>query len=357
MSKYSCKKTLPTCECSVSFRLGARQKRAKNVHPVFLPFSGCPMHCVYCAQDRQTGQESPRTIADILAGVRHDFASLPPCDTGQTRELAFYGGTFTALPEEDRRACLTLLDELRASGHITHARCSTRPDALSAGIFEELKFHGIDLIELGIQSFDSAALSASRRGYDGETALRACRIVQEAGFELGIQLLPGMPGSTPEVFIKDAELALSLRPSCLRFYPCLVPAGTVLARWLKEGCYTPWSIEETTATLGRALARAWEDNVPVIRLSVAPEPAFDASILAGPRHPALGALIQAEALLVSVLKAMKELGTPPKALLLPNSCQGFMYGERGSLKARWAALGLEPERVFFTDSGQAELLA
>jgi hypothetical protein len=33
--------------------------------------------------------------------------------------------------------------------------------------------------------------------------------------------------------------------------------------------------------------------VPVIRLSVAPEPAFDSAVLAGPRHPALGALIQA----------------------------------------------------------------
>ena len=357
MSKYSCKKTLPAHERSVSFRIGARQKRAKNVHPVFLPFSGCPMHCVYCVQDRQTGMEKPKTIADILADVRNDFTSLTPCDSVQTRELAFYGGTFTALPEEDRRACLALLDELRASGHITHARCSTRPDALSAEILQELKEHGIDLIELGIQSFDSAALSASRRGYDGKTALRACRMVQESGFELGIQLLPGMPGSSPEVFIKDAEMALSLRPSCLRFYPCLVPAGTVLAHWLEEGRYAPWSIEETASTLGRALSRAWKEAVPVIRLSVAPEPAFDASILAGPRHPALGALIQAEALLTSVQKALEEICTPPKALLLPRSCQGFMYGERGALKARWAALGLGPEHIFFTDSEQAEVLA
>jgi histone acetyltransferase (RNA polymerase elongator complex component) len=315
------------------------------------------MHCVYCAQDRQTGMGSPRSIVDIINSVREDFASLAPCDAGQTRELAFYGGTFTALPNADRQACFALLDELRASGRITHARCSTRPDALSAEIFEELKAHGIDLIELGIQSFDTAALSASRRGYDRETALHACRLVQDAGFGLGIQLLPGMPGSSPEVFIKDAELAISLRPSCLRFYPCLVPAGTVLARWLEEGRYAPWNIEETISTLGLALARAWEEGIPVIRLSVAPEPAFDAAILAGPRHPALGALIQAEALLASVQKAIAALDSPPKALLLPRSCQGFMYGERGALKERWAALGLVPERIFFTEDWQAELLA
>lgn len=357
MSKYFCKKTCRDHIRSISFPIGARQKRAKSVCPVFLPFSGCPMHCVYCAQDRQTGAGNSVEISSILENSAKIFSELAPCAPGETRELAFYGGTFTALPAEERRACLALLDELRASGRFTHARCSTRPDALSEDIFKELKAHGVDLIELGIQSFDDSALAASRRGYDGESALRACRMVQDAGFELGIQLLPGMPGNTPSTFIKDAEQALSLRPSCLRFYPCLVPEGTVLARWFKDGRYAPWSLEDTVSTLGRALARAWEEGVPVIRLSVAPEPAFDAAVLAGPRHPALGALIQAEALLLAVQKAAEALDCLPQALLLPRSCQGFMYGERSALKARWAALGLTPERIFFTEKPQAELLA
>lgn len=355
MSKYFCPETLPDVDSSIAFHVGTKQKRAKSVHPVFLPFSGCPMHCVYCAQDRQTGTDISGGLAPLLAETESALLALPPCAEGSSRELAFYGGTFTALPEKERRTCLAMLDRLRTAGRITHARCSTRPDALSPAIFDELHAHGIDLIELGIQSFDSAALAASRRGYDGETALRACRMVQDAGFGLGIQLLPGMPGSSPDVFIKDAEQALALHPSCLRFYPCLVPAGTVLARWLSEGRYAPWSMEETVGTLGRALARAWQEEVPVIRLSVAPEPAFDAAVLAGPRHPALGALIQAEALLVSVQDAMEKLGRHPQALLLPRSCQGFMYGERASLKPRWAALGLGPERIFFTDGEKAEL--
>ena len=300
MQKYFSSETPQNVDSSAAFEVGTRQKRAKSVHPVFLPFSGCPMHCVYCAQDRQTGTDISGGLAPILAETESSLMALPPCSEGRSRELAFYGGTFTALPAEERRACLAMLDRLREAGRVTHARCSTRPDALSPAIFDELGAQRIDLIELGIQSFDSAALAASRRGYDGGTALRACRMVQEAGFELGIQLLPGMPGSSPEVFIKDAEQALALHPSCLRFYPCLVPTGTVLARWLEDGRYAPWSMEETTPTLGRALARAWEEGIPVIRLSVAPESAFDASILAGPRHPALGALIQAEALLVSV---------------------------------------------------------
>ena len=147
------------------------------------------MHCVYCAQDRQTGKTASFNLDALLAEAERSFSSLSPCAPGESRALAFYGGTFTALPAEERRACLAMLDRLREAGRVTHARCSTRPDALSPAIFEELEAHGIDLIELGIQSFDSAALAASRRGYDGGTALRACRMVQEAGLELGIQLL------------------------------------------------------------------------------------------------------------------------------------------------------------------------
>jgi histone acetyltransferase (RNA polymerase elongator complex component) len=340
---------------SIRFGTGSRQKRAKSVMPVFLPFSGCPMHCVYCAQDRQTGSTAPSPVAAIIADAEKALNEMPPCAEFGPRELAFYGGTFTALPAEERRACLALLERARTSGRITHARCSTRPDALAPAVLDELHDAGISLIELGIQSFDSTALSASRRGYSGEAALEACRIVQEAGFELGIQLLPGMPGCTPEVFLKDAEQALALRPSCLRFYPCLVPEGTVLARWLAEGRHAPWTLEQTVAVLGRALCRAWQESVPVIRLSVAPEPAFDAAVLAGPRHPALGALIQAEALLCAVQDAAAKLGRPPLSLVLPRSCQGFIYGERGALKPRWAALGLTPEHILFKDVEQAEL--
>lgn len=331
----------------VRFRTGTRHVRAQRIIPVFLPFLGCPGHCVYCAQDRQTGAGNTG-MATVLRQAEAETAALSPCGPGESRELAFYGGTFTALPASDRRACLDLLDTLRADRRITCARCSTRPDALSPAVLDELRQHGVDLVELGIQSFDSRALALSRRGYDGNDALAGCRTVSEAGLSLGIQLLPGMPGSTPEVFLSDVRLALSLSPSCLRFYPCLVPEGTVLARWFREGSYVPWTVEETVRTLGEALSLAWQAGVPVIRLSVAPEPAFDAALLAGPRHPALGALIQAEALLAAAGNAVKELGHAPTRLTLPRACQGFMYGDRGALKDRWKALGLGPDRIVFS---------
>lgn len=72
---------------------------------------------------------------------------------------------------------------------------------------------GLDLVELGIQTFDDNALLQSRRGYDADTSVQACLTVRSAGLHLGIQLLPGMPGVTPEVFLKDVDQALALSPA------------------------------------------------------------------------------------------------------------------------------------------------
>lgn len=341
---------------SVRFPTAFRRQRAGRIIPVFLPFLGCPGQCVYCAQDKQTGQDASAGAAAVLARVDALLSAMSPCAPGQRRELAFYGGTFTALPARDRRLCLDFLCRMRGEGRITHARCSTRPDALSPSVLQELLHYGVDLVELGIQSFDDTALALSRRGYTGHDAAAGCRAVLEAGLQLGIQLLPGMPGCRPDVFLEDVRKALASGPSCLRFYPCLVPEGTVLARWYREGSFTPWTTEETVHALGYALHLAWQAEIPVIRLSVAPEPAFDAALLAGPRHPALGAFIQAEALLVSAEEAVKRLGRAPERLILPRACQGFMYGDRGALKERWLRLGLGPDRIVFDEhASMAEL--
>ena len=334
-------------EFSIRFFTTFRKRRTGRIVPVFLPFLGCPGQCVYCAQDRQTGQSAAEGIPAVLARAALELAAFPPCAPGEERELAFYGGTFTALPSEDRRLCLDFLNRMRREKRITRARCSTRPDALAPAVLQEIAAAGISLVELGIQSFDDHALLLSRRGYGGRDALAGCRTVRDAGLQLGLQLLPGMPGSSPEVFLEDVRRALELRPACLRFYPCLVPEGTVLARWFREGTFAPWTTEQTVRTLGHALCLAWQAQIPVIRLSVAPEPAFDAALLAGSRHPALGALIQAEALLLAAEDAVKRLGRTPESLVLPRSCQGFMYGDRGALKDRWRSLGLGPERIVF----------
>ena len=178
----------------------------------------------------------------------------------------------------------------------------------------------------------------------------------ESGLKLGIQLLPGMPGSTPQRFSEDVEEALAFSPSCLRFYPCLVVDGTPLAERWRMGQYAPWELDTTITTLGKALASAWARRIPVIRLSLAPERELDESVLAGPRHPALGNIIQSEALFETVRSHFALNGfLPPDELFFPQYCQGFFSGHKGSLLPRWEKLGIQPSSIQWVEGEYASL--
>lgn len=242
------------------FYWSAPRRSACPIIPVFLPFHGCPAHCVYCAQYTQTGQ-GPIPFPDILDKVgtvlrARALAGLPP------PELAFYGGTFTSMPEKEQRQCLDLATYAIQRGLICSFWCSTRPDSVDVPTLTRLRDAGCSTVELGAQSFADAALAAARRGYGGAAAA-ACNLAKQAGLNLGVQLLPGMPGVSPEVFICDVSAALRMGADMLRFYPCLVLAGTELAREWRAGGYRPWGMEVCLASLAQGCHGHGAQNVGV----------------------------------------------------------------------------------------------
>ena len=325
------------------------------------------MRCVFCAQDVQTGiggcqnpdrVESSRaaSVEGLLLAARENLRLRH--ESGQAAaELAFYGGTFTALPEEDLAACLDLACEAQQKGWISSFRCSTRPDRVDAPILERLRAAGCGVVELGVQSFADSALAASRRGYTGGAAQAACALVRAANLKLVVQLLPGMPGHSTQFFRDDVPTALAAGAQMLRFYPCLVLEGTGLAAMWREGSYKPWPLEDTLESLAHGWLMAAQANVPVIRMGLAPEPGLESAVLAGPVDRELGGRVKGRALLLAVREVLGEGATTPAAqfdLLLPRAAQGFFWGAKGELRARWAALGLRT--VFFDDNISPQLV-
>lgn len=317
----------------------------KHIKPVFLPFAGCRVKCVFCAQNYQTGKKS-LDFKNIATNMRK---MLEACleEGGEPFELAFYGGTFTLLSADYQEELLALGHEYIKKGVVLNMRCSTRPDAIDTEILKRLKKYGLTTIELGVQSFNSRALESSLRGYTRETALKACLKIKEAGMNLIIQLMPGMPGVGPEEFKKDVEATVSVLPQAVRLYPCLVIEDTALAVLWEKGHFTPWNLENTVKRLGQALLTLWEVNIPAIRIGLAPEASLVPKILAGPWHPSLGSQVQAEAVCLWLEKKIKHLPDRLIGLNIPRRLQGFFWGERGSLKARYESMGVTPANTLF----------
>ncbi|GFK95337.1 Oxygen-independent coproporphyrinogen-III oxidase-like protein [Fundidesulfovibrio magnetotacticus] len=325
------------------FALPAPTRRARPVLPVFLPWAGCAGRCSFCAQDLQTGKPGlnlPAALADMDRALSEASPARP-------LEPAFYGGSFTALDPGWRDRFLELAASHRAAGRVSGVRCSTRPDAVSPSLLRELAAQGLDTVELGVQTFHADALRDARRGHGAERSREACREVKDAGLRLGVHLLPGLPGVTPGVFARDVEITLSLRPDFVRLHPLLVLAGSGLEAPWRAGLVAPWNLEQTVEALARACLDFWRAGVAVVRLGLAQEPSLEAAVLAGPRHPALGTMVRARALLEHVRELLA--GRLILTLTAPTRASGEFWGHAGELEASWRGLGLRRENVRFED--------
>ncbi|MFO8033165.1 MAG: radical SAM protein [Desulfohalobiaceae bacterium] len=321
------------------------KKPKLRIWPVFLPFWGCRQRCIYCAQEQQTG--SPRqSLQTHLQDLRKELTlawkkGRPPL------QLAFFAGTFTALPLGWQLKFLDLAQEFKEKGLITKIRCSTRPDRISLPWLHKLRYHGMDMLELGVQSFSTQVLAKSGRGYTQIQAEQACAWVRESGLELGIQLMPGLPGHNLRLWQKDVKATCSQRPDQVRIYPCLVLQGTDLEELWQRGEYTPWSLNSCITPLARALLRFWRRDILVTRIGLPQEPSLLAHIKSGPWHPALGDLVQSRALLYTLLTRAFLLGPGPKELLCPQSLQGQIWGPGRANLPRLRQAGISKSRTSF----------
>ena len=329
------------------FSFSPIREKGQGIYPVFLPFSGCPGRCLFCAQDIQTGRAPApvrRHLDDAAAALEKRLEQGLPA-----LELAFFGGTFTALPPGDLRACLDFAVHWRNKGAVLSFRCSTRPDRLDQPLLEALKTAGCAMVELGVQSFSDPALAQSQRGYTGARAEAGCRMVKESGLRLGIQLMPGMPGLEPEAARRDIDVTLALAPDCVRLYPCLVLAGAPLADLWRAGRYVPWDLPDCVDFLARACLRFERAGIAIARMGVAEDSGLAEQVLAGPRHPALGNMVRALALHLCLRERVREFaaafpGVRPR-LFAPRRFQGEFWGHRKALAPAYAELGLTKETV------------
>lgn len=325
-------------------------KERRRILPVFMPFHGCPERCIYCAQSLQTGAGTPN-LPEILQNLALDLEKRDAC--GQAGYgLAFFGGTFTALPASWQDRFLDLARQYKDTGLITHVRCSTRPDRITPDGLSRLKFQCLDMVELGIQSFDTNVLRQSGRGYCGSLAHKSCEMVREAGLELAVQLMPGLPGSSIRDWQDDVRQTCSLQPAAVRLYPCVVLQGTPLAEAWLRGEFRPWEPERTILALGQTLLQFWKREIPVIRIGLAPEQDLLAAIMTGPWHPALGQMARSHALHAHLLDAMgprPEAGSGGRLMIVPRRHAADFWGHRKSLACTWEREGFEPNRVRIWD--------
>ena len=261
----------------------------ESIIPVFVPHWGCPNDCVFCNQRRITGQREPAT-AQTVTDAMQQAAALP---SGAKRQLAFYGGSFTAMPAEQQEALLAAAKAYLDRGEITSIRLSTRPDAIDGAVLGCLKHYGVQTIELGAQSMDDRILALAGRGHTAEDVANASRAVKAAGFQLILQMMTGLPGDSDEGAVETAKKLIALRPDGVRIYPTVIVKDTALCDLWRAGRYREHSVEDAVRVCARLLPLFERAGIEVLRVGLNPtEELSGGEAAAGAYHPALGELVR-----------------------------------------------------------------
>ena len=262
--------------------------------PIFIPHLGCPNDCVFCNQKKITARVSPVSREDMDETIEKYLKTISGRGI-ETVEIAFYGGSFTGIPMEQQREYLSEAKSYKDRGLIQKIHLSTRPDYIGEGILDNLKRCSVDIIELGVQSFDEDVLRLSNRGHSREAVFAASRMIKEYGFELGLQLMIGLPGDTYEKSIHSAQEAVTIGPSIARLYPTVILRDTGLYEMYLSGDYKPFISEETIRTAKDMYRILTGAGINVIRIGLkSTDLISEHGEVAGGYHPAFRQLVESE---------------------------------------------------------------
>ena len=310
---------------------------------LFVPHNGCPHQCTFCNQRAISGQNKQVTPADVDSAVKIALKN-PDCNGG---EIAFFGGSFTAIDHQVMTGLLESAYKYVKSGAFKGIRCSTRPDAIDDEICDILKSYGVTAVELGAQSMNDEVLALNRRGHTSEDVINASKTLKRYGFELGLQMMTGLYGSSDEDSIDTAKKIISLQPATVRIYPTVVIKNTELAELYKRGKYIPQTVDGAADLCAKLLLMFDEANINVIRTGLHSGGGVEEDYIAGAYHPAFKEICESKIYLNKALEFIREKCISPGKIEIyvsPNAISK-MIGQRRSNIQKLFALGYDAKII------------
>ena len=284
--------------------------------PIFVPHLGCPNDCIFCNQKSISGQKKNMTKEQAKNIIDNYLKNLN--DSDALIEIAFFGGSFTAINENLQNELLELAYTYVKEGKVESIRISTRPDYIDKNILKRLKKYKVKTIELGVQSANDFVLKRANRGHTFEDVKKASKLIRWYGFRLGHQMMVGLPESTRQDEINTAKALIKLKPKMVRIYPVLVVKNTKLEKEYENGIYKALPLPQAVETCKQLVRMFSDKNIDIIRVGLQntdeiSDPSSEKSeVVAGPYHPAFRQLVESGLWYDAIVEKIKKLNVKVK---------------------------------------------
>ena len=267
-------------------------KKHSNI-PIFIPELACPHQCIFCDQEKISGTHSIPQPADIMCIVKQYLETIPE---NRTINIAFFGGSFTGLTIDLQEQYLKEAFRFVKNGRVSGIRLSTRPDYINGTVLELLKKYGVTTIELGAQSTSQEVLNQSGRGHTVKDIRDASNLIVKNGFDLGLQMMIGLPEDSYKRSIQTANDIVSYGARNTRIYPAIVVKRTALEKLYQEGEYTPLTLEEAIEWTKDIVHIFEKNNVSILRIGLHPsdELVSGKSLIDGPFHTSFKEMVKTQ---------------------------------------------------------------
>ena len=289
--------------------------KKQYIIPIFVPHLGCPNDCIFCNQKSISGQTKQVTKDDVKKIIEEHLKYIKE---NSKVEIAFFGGSFTGIDEEKQEELLETAYEYIKNKKAESIRISTRPDYIDKKILKRLKKYKVKTIELGVQSANDYILKKAGRGHTFEDVVKASKLIRRYGFDLGHQMMVGLPESTTLDEINTAKKLIKLKPKMVRIYPVLVIKNTKLEKDYNNKSYKPLTVVQAVETCKELVKLFTKKHIDVIRIGLQPTDTIanpdneQSEVVAGPFHPAFRQLVESSLWYDSIVDKIKQLNTKVK---------------------------------------------
>lgn len=256
---------------------------------IFVTHVGCPHKCAFCDQHTITGSSELPHYEDVK---RICLQALKQVKNPGNTEIAFFGGSFTAIPKEYMLELLQAANIFVGEGKFKGIRVSTRPDYIDDDILSVLKKYHVTSIELGAQSLNDTVLEANERGHTVHDIFLASKLIKTHGFELGLQLMVGLYKSDYDTEIANIQNVLDIMPDTIRIYPVVVLQGTKLARLYEDGEYKLISMNDVIDICSKMLMIFEQSGIKILKCGLHASEFVQNRMVAGFYHPAFKELCE-----------------------------------------------------------------